>query len=57
MLDVYIPEGALRPEAERALLTRLTDILTRVTGDAEEGRNIAEKRIAASRAERVRIPD
>lgn len=27
MLDVHIPEGALRPEAEAALLARLTDIL------------------------------
>jgi len=38
-------------------ITRLADIMTRATGDAEEGRNIAEKRIAASRAERARIPD
>lgn len=27
MLDVHIPQGALRPEAEAALLARLTDIL------------------------------
>jgi phenylpyruvate tautomerase PptA (4-oxalocrotonate tautomerase family) len=27
MVDVHIPEGALRPEAERALIARLTDIL------------------------------
>ena len=29
MLDVYIPEGAMRAEAERALLGRLTEILLR----------------------------
>jgi phenylpyruvate tautomerase PptA (4-oxalocrotonate tautomerase family) len=27
MLDAYIPEGALSPEAEEALMARLTDIL------------------------------
>jgi phenylpyruvate tautomerase PptA (4-oxalocrotonate tautomerase family) len=27
MIDVYIPEGTLRPEAEAALLSRLTDLL------------------------------
>ena len=27
MLDVHVPEGALRPDAEAALLGRLTDIL------------------------------
>lgn len=27
MLDAYIPEGALTPDAERALLVRLTDVL------------------------------
>jgi phenylpyruvate tautomerase PptA (4-oxalocrotonate tautomerase family) len=27
MIDAYIPEGALRPEAEAALLNRLTDLL------------------------------
>jgi phenylpyruvate tautomerase PptA (4-oxalocrotonate tautomerase family) len=27
MLDAYIPEGALTPEAEEALLARLTDLL------------------------------
>src|SRR5919107_1762668 len=29
MLDVYIPEGAMRGEAEHALLGRLTEILLR----------------------------
>jgi phenylpyruvate tautomerase PptA (4-oxalocrotonate tautomerase family) len=32
MLDVYVPEGALRPDAEAALLDRLTDILIRHEG-------------------------
>jgi phenylpyruvate tautomerase PptA (4-oxalocrotonate tautomerase family) len=32
MLDVYVPEGALRPDAEAALLGRLTDILIRHEG-------------------------
>jgi phenylpyruvate tautomerase PptA (4-oxalocrotonate tautomerase family) len=32
MLDVYVPEGALRPEAEGALLARLTDILMAAEG-------------------------
>jgi phenylpyruvate tautomerase PptA (4-oxalocrotonate tautomerase family) len=27
LLDAYIPQGALTPEAEEALLTRLTDVL------------------------------
>ena len=27
MIDAYIPEGALRPEAENSLLNRLTDLL------------------------------
>jgi phenylpyruvate tautomerase PptA (4-oxalocrotonate tautomerase family) len=32
MLDAYIPEGALRPEAERQLLGELTDLLLRHEG-------------------------
>ena len=32
MLDVYVPEGALRPDAEAALLGRLTDILIKHEG-------------------------
>ncbi|MFJ8623417.1 hypothetical protein ACIRD3_11295 [Kitasatospora sp. NPDC093550] len=32
MLDVHIPEGALRPEAEAALLDRITGILIRHEG-------------------------
>lgn len=32
MLDVYIPEGALAPNAERDLLAQLTDILLRNEG-------------------------
>jgi phenylpyruvate tautomerase PptA (4-oxalocrotonate tautomerase family) len=32
MLDVHIPEGALRPDAEAALLNRLTDILMTAEG-------------------------
>jgi hypothetical protein len=32
MLDVYVPEGALRLEAEGALLARLTDILMAAEG-------------------------
>ncbi|GAA0491250.1 hypothetical protein Ade02nite_22860 [Paractinoplanes deccanensis] len=32
MLDVYIPEGALRPDAEAALLDRITEILIRHEG-------------------------
>jgi phenylpyruvate tautomerase PptA (4-oxalocrotonate tautomerase family) len=32
MLDAFIPEGALTPEAERTLLSRLTDILLRNEG-------------------------
>jgi phenylpyruvate tautomerase PptA (4-oxalocrotonate tautomerase family) len=32
MLDVYIPDGALRPDAEKALINRLTEILIRGEG-------------------------
>jgi phenylpyruvate tautomerase PptA (4-oxalocrotonate tautomerase family) len=32
MLDIYVPEGALQPEAEAALLGRLTDILIKYEG-------------------------
>jgi phenylpyruvate tautomerase PptA (4-oxalocrotonate tautomerase family) len=32
MLDAFIPEGALSPEAEQALLSELTDILLRNEG-------------------------
>ncbi|MFG2698266.1 hypothetical protein [Kitasatospora sp. NPDC048407] len=32
MLDVHIPQGALRPEAEAALLDRITEILIRHEG-------------------------
>jgi phenylpyruvate tautomerase PptA (4-oxalocrotonate tautomerase family) len=32
MLDVYVPEGALQPDAEAVLLGRLTDILIRHEG-------------------------
>lgn len=32
MLDVYIPQGAVRPEAEAALMNRITDILIRHDG-------------------------
>jgi phenylpyruvate tautomerase PptA (4-oxalocrotonate tautomerase family) len=32
MLDVFVPEGALSAEAERSLLSRLTDILLRNEG-------------------------
>src|ERR1700754_373043 len=32
MLDIYVPEGALQPEAEAALLDRLTDILIKYEG-------------------------
>jgi phenylpyruvate tautomerase PptA (4-oxalocrotonate tautomerase family) len=32
MLDVYVPEGALRPDAEATLLGRLTEILIRHEG-------------------------
>ena len=32
MLDAYIPEGALTPQAERTLLAELTDILLRHEG-------------------------
>jgi phenylpyruvate tautomerase PptA (4-oxalocrotonate tautomerase family) len=32
MLDVHIPEGALKPESEAALITTLTDILIRYEG-------------------------
>jgi phenylpyruvate tautomerase PptA (4-oxalocrotonate tautomerase family) len=32
MLDVYVPDGALQPEAEAALINRLTDILIRHDG-------------------------
>ena len=32
MLDVHIPDGALRPEAEAALVERLTEILIRHEG-------------------------
>src|SRR4051812_11017381 len=32
MLDVYIPEGALEPDAEAALLDRITQILVRYEG-------------------------
>ncbi|QFZ19450.1 hypothetical protein [Saccharothrix syringae] len=39
MLDVYVPEGALRPEAEAAMISRLTDILIRHEGfDPEDPR-------------------
>jgi len=32
MLDVYIPDGALQPEAEAALMNRITEILIRHDG-------------------------
>jgi phenylpyruvate tautomerase PptA (4-oxalocrotonate tautomerase family) len=32
MIDVTIPEGALKPEAEKRLLKELTDILIRAEG-------------------------
>lgn len=32
MLDVYIPDGALQPDAEAALLNRITEILVRNEG-------------------------
>ncbi|MFI8194549.1 hypothetical protein ACIF8T_38560 [Streptomyces sp. NPDC085946] len=32
MLDVYIPDGAIEPEAEAALLNRITEILVRHEG-------------------------
>ncbi|MBV6698629.1 hypothetical protein KV557_16105 [Kitasatospora aureofaciens] len=32
MLDVYIPDGALQPEAEAALINRITEILIRHEG-------------------------
>ncbi|WP_066950270.1 hypothetical protein [Microtetraspora fusca] len=32
MLDVYIPDGALQPDAEAALLNRITEILIRYEG-------------------------
>jgi phenylpyruvate tautomerase PptA (4-oxalocrotonate tautomerase family) len=32
MLDAYIPTGALAPEAERALMSQLTDLLLRHEG-------------------------
>ncbi|TYB56836.1 Tautomerase enzyme [Nonomuraea sp. PA05] len=32
MLDVYIPDGALQPDAEAALLNRITEILIRNEG-------------------------
>ncbi len=32
MLDVYIPDGALEPEAEATLINRLTDIVIRHDG-------------------------
>jgi phenylpyruvate tautomerase PptA (4-oxalocrotonate tautomerase family) len=32
MLDAFIPEGALSPEAEKELLSNLTDILLRTEG-------------------------
>ncbi len=44
MLDAYIPEGALEPEAERKLLDKLTDLLIRHEGadpDNEVVRSIA----------------
>src|SRR5438477_379001 len=44
MLDAYIPEGALSPEAEDRLMARLTDILLENEGadpDNETARSIA----------------
>ncbi|MEU9556509.1 tautomerase family protein [Streptomyces fumanus] len=32
MLDVYVPDGALQPDAEAALLNRITEILIRSEG-------------------------
>ena len=32
MIDAYIPQGALEPEAEKVLVARLTDILLRAEG-------------------------
>ncbi|MFJ7907441.1 hypothetical protein [Kitasatospora sp. NPDC096204] len=32
MLDVYVPDGALRPDAEAALMERITEILIRHEG-------------------------
>jgi phenylpyruvate tautomerase PptA (4-oxalocrotonate tautomerase family) len=42
MLDVTIPEGALAPEAERALIAQLTDLLI-----AHEGADPASPRVRA----------
>jgi phenylpyruvate tautomerase PptA (4-oxalocrotonate tautomerase family) len=44
MLDAYIPDGALRPEAEQALLARLTDIL--LENEGADPRNPAARAIA-----------
>jgi phenylpyruvate tautomerase PptA (4-oxalocrotonate tautomerase family) len=44
MLDAYIPEGSLEPEAERKLLSRLTDLLLEHEGadpSNEAARSIA----------------
>ena len=59
MLDVYAPEGALRPDdgywGGNGRVTHLAEILGRVT-DPEAARALADERIAASRAGRTVLP-
>ena len=42
MIDVTIPEGALKPEAEERLLKELTDILIRAEGYTPEKNKVAQ---------------
>jgi len=44
LLDVYIPEGALAPEAERALLAKVTDLL--IEHEGVDPRNESTRRLA-----------
>src|ERR1700710_3124761 len=42
MIDAFIPEGALKPEAEARLLTDITDILLRHEEDIEPANELAQ---------------
>src|SRR5512144_2542252 len=44
MLDITVPEGALKPEAEDALLAKLTDLLLRHEG--ADPQNAAARSVA-----------
>ena len=54
MLDAYIPEGALSPEAEDKLLAQLTDLLLQHEG--VDPTNQAARRGMASRASAQKGP-